>query len=180
MIILIKTQIRKKFLVPWEKLLRSSLGLNLMNMQPGGRKTLKKKKKVSKAYLKPVFWNVKHLVTNGDHSWCSYLGTAADAVLEMSCAHWKQWQSPHWFQRPWTQAVGGGLWPVWQGSGVMDGKLLLNNTRLCDLPTNQGETVQTGTWSLFSKVSLIVLVIISVNVAIELYLIGLRLMFRYL
>lgn len=69
---------------------------------------------------------------------------------------------------------------MWQGSGVMDGKLLLNNTRLCDLPTNQGETVQTGTWSLFSKVSLIVLVIMSVNVAIELYLIGLRLMFRYL
>lgn len=62
----------------------------------------------------------------------------------------------------------------------MDGKLLLNNTRLCDLRTIQGENVQTGTWSLFSKVSLIVLVIISVNVAIELYLIGLRLMFRYL
>lgn len=69
---------------------------------------------------------------------------------------------------------------MWQGSGVMDGKLLLNNTRLCDLRTNRGETVQTGTRSLFSKVSLIVLVIMSVNVAIELYLIGLRLMFRYL
>lgn len=91
MIILIKTQIRKKFLVPWEKLLRSSLGLKLMNMQPGGRKTLKKK---SKAYLRPVFWNVKHLVTNGDHSWCSYVGTAADAVLEMSCAHWNSDKVP--------------------------------------------------------------------------------------
>lgn len=49
----------------------------------------------------------------------------------------------------------------------MDDELLLNNTRFCDLRANQGETTQTGTWSLFSKVSLIVLISISLNVAME-------------